>query len=109
MRLIRDEQAYFRVVSDFVDERASAAVFMARFRHLWECDGAEGVDSVLAMSGVTHDQAGLYGLLDSINTLCGTFAHNLPSGCGYRVSEEQFRKEVQSLTSALPLARPEGK
>ena len=109
MRLIHDEQAYFLALSDFVEQRVSAAVFMTRFRHLWECDGAEGVDSVLAMSDAPRNQAGLYGLLDSINTLCETFAHNLPSGCGYRVSEEQFRKEVQSLTSLLPVAKPEGK
>ena len=104
MRLIRDELAYRRILDDFVAQRVSAVVFMSRFRHLWECDGAEGVDSVLAMSGAPHNEAGLYGLLDSINTLCETFARNLPSGCGYRVSEEQFRKEIQSLTSALPPA-----
>jgi hypothetical protein len=106
VRLIRDEQAYFRTLSDFVEQRVSAAAFMTRFRHLWECDGAEGVDSVVAMSGAPHNQASLYGVLDSINTLCETFARNLPSGCGYRVSEEQFRKEVQSLVSTLLLASP---
>jgi hypothetical protein len=106
VRLIRDEQAYFRTLSDFVEQRVSAAVFMSRFGHLWECDGAEGVDSVVAMSGAPHNQAGLYGVLDSINTLCETFALNLPSGCGYRVSEEQFRKEVQSRVSTLRLASP---
>ena len=102
MRLIRDEQAYFQLLDDFVAQRVSAAVFIARFRHQWQCDGAEGIDSVLAMSGASHNQAGLYGLLDSIDTLCSTYAHNLPSGCGYRVSEEQFRKEVESLTETLP-------
>ena len=107
MRLIRDEQAYFRTLSDFVEQRTSAAVFMTRFRHLWECDGADGVDGVLAMSDAPHNQAGLYGFLDSIARLCETFARNLPSHCGYRVSEEQFRKEVQSLTSALPRSRTE--
>ena len=104
MRLIRDENAYLRVLDDFVAQHVSAAVFMDRFRHLWACDGAAGIDSVLAMSDAPNNQAGLYGLLDAINGLCETFAHNLPSGCGYRVSEEQFRKEVQSLTSTLPLA-----
>jgi len=106
VRLIRDEQAYLRTLSDFVQRRASAAVFMTRFRHLWECDGAAGVDSMLAMRDAPHDQAGLYGLLDSIETLCRSYACSLPPGCGYRVSEEQFRKEVQSLVSALPLASP---
>jgi len=103
MRLIRDEQAYRRILADFVAQRLSAAAFIASFRHLWRCDGSEGIDSVLAMSGGPHNQSGFYGLLDSVNTLCETFAHNLPSGCGYRVSEEQFRKEVESLVSALPL------
>ena len=102
MRLIRDEQAYFRILDDFVARRASAAVFISRFRHQWQCDGAEGIDSVLAMTGASHNQAGLYGLQDSIDSLCSTYVDNLPSGCGYRVSEEQFRKEVESLTDALP-------
>jgi hypothetical protein len=104
MRLIHDEQAYFRALTDFVERRASAAVFMARFRHLWDCDGAAGVDSLLAMRDAPHNQAGLYALLDSIETLCSTFARSLPAGGGYRVSEEQFRKEVLSLASTLPLA-----
>ena len=103
MRLIRDEEAYFQILDDFVAQRVSASVFIARFRHQWQCDGAEGIASVLAMSGASHNQAGLYGLLDSIDTLCRTYVNNLPSGCGYRVSEEQFRKEVESLVSALPL------
>jgi len=102
MRLLRDEQAYFRILGDFVAGRVSAAVFIARFRHQWQCDGAEGIDSVLAMSGAPQNQAGLYGRLASIDSLCRTYAHNLPSGCGYRVSEEQFRKEVESLTDTLP-------
>ena len=105
MRLIRDEQTYFRLLDDFVARRVSAAVFLARFRHEWQCDGAAATASVLATSGAPHDQAGLYGLLDSIDSLCGTYAHNLPSGCGYRVSEEQFRKEVESLTATLPHPR----
>jgi len=102
MRLLRDEQAYRLILVEFVAQRLSAAAFIARFRHLWQCDGAEGIDSALAMSGALHNQTGFYGLLDSVNTLCETFAHNLPSGCGYRVSEEQFRKEVESLVATLP-------
>ena len=107
MRLIRDEQAYFQTLCDFVEGRVGAAVFMTRFRHLWDGDGAAGVDSVLAMSAAPNNQAGLYGQLDSIETLCQAFARNLPSGAGYRVSEEQFRKEVRSLAATLPLARPQ--
>jgi hypothetical protein len=102
MRLIRDEQAYFRILDDFVARRVGAAVFMARFRHQWQGDGAEGIDSVLAMSAAPHDPGGLHALLEAVESLCTTYAHDLPPGCGYRVSEEQFRKEVASLTGALP-------
>ena len=105
MRPIRDEQAYFRILDDFVARRVSAAVFMPRFQHLWQCDGADGIDSVVATTHVADDHAGLYGLFAAINALCETYAYNLPDGRGYRVSEEQFRKEVQSRTLALPLRR----
>ncbi len=98
MTLIRDEQAYLRMLDDFVARRVAAAVFIARFQHQWQGDGAD----VPATPGATPDRAGLRGLLDSIATLCATYAQTLPSGCGYRVSEEQFRKEVESLTHALP-------
>ena len=104
MRLIRDEQAYFRMLDDFVAGKVSAAVFEARFRHQWQRDGAEGLDGVLAMSSAPRNQAGLYGVLDSIDSLCRTYLRNLPAGCGYRVSEEQFRKEVESLARSLPPA-----
>ena len=106
MRLIRDEQAYFRIVDDFVARRVSAAVFIPRFRHLWQGDGADRVDSAVAKTHVADDHAGLYGLFAAIDALCETYAYNLPDGRGYRVSEEQFRKEVQSRTLSLPLSRP---
>jgi len=102
MNLIRDEQAYFRMLDDFVAGRVDAAVFIARFRHQWACDGADATAGDPATSGAGADRAGLYGLLDSIATLCATYAHGLPSGCGYRVSEEQFRKEVASRADTLP-------
>ena len=104
MRLIRDEQAYFRIVDDFVARRVSAAVFMPRFRHLWQGDGADRVEGAVAKTHVADDHAGLCGLFAGINALCETYAYNLPDGRGYRVSEEQFRKEVQSRTLALPLS-----
>jgi len=102
MRLMRDEQACLRILDDFVARRVNAAVFMARFRQQWQCDGAEGLDGVPAPGGAPPGQAAVFGLLESIDGLCSTYAHNLPSGCGYRVSEEQFRKEVASLADALP-------
>jgi hypothetical protein len=106
MRRIRDEQAYFRIVDDFVARRVSAAVFIPRFRHLWQGDGPDRIDSAVANTHVADDHAGPYGLFAGINALCETYAYNLPDGRGYRVSEEQFRKEVQSRTLALPLSRP---
>lgn len=106
MRLIRDEPVYFRMLDDFVAQRLSAATFIPRFLHQWQCDGAEGIDIVSAMSGAADNQAGLYALLDSINTLCRTYVMNLPSGRGYRVSEEQLRKEVESLTRPLTRSDP---
>ena len=101
MRLLQDEQAYLRVVNDFVEERLKAVTFIPRFQHLWRCDGAAALDGALAAGGHRDDQARLYGVLDSVNDLCADYTGSLPSGHGYRVSEEQFRKEVESLTSSL--------
>ena len=105
MRLIRDKQAYFRILDDFVARRVSAAVFMPRFRQLWHGDAANRIESAVAKTHVADDHADLYGLFAAINALCEIYAYNLPDGRGYRVSEEQFRKEVQSRTLALPLSR----
>ena len=41
--------------------------------------------------------SGPYGVLASINGLCVAYSNSLAPSRGYRVSEEQFRKEVQSL------------
>ena len=106
MRLLHDEQAYRRVLGDFVASRLDAGAFILRFRHLWKCDGVAGVDRVPAIPGTVPAQPGLYGVLDSVNALCATYTRGLPPGCDYRVSEEQFRKEVGSLTS-LALSRPQ--
>jgi hypothetical protein len=103
MRAIRDEQAYFLVLGDFVAGRVSAALFVPRFRHLWQCGGGDDIVIARAKVDISAKDGGLYGLLEGIHILCETYAHNLPDGRGYRVSEEQFRKEVQSRTSALPL------
>lgn len=104
MRTIRDQQAYFRVLDDFVARRVSAAVFIPCFQHLWRCDGAGGFDGIVAKTHMADDRSGICGLFAAIDALCETYAYNLPDGRGYRVSEEQFRKEVQSRTLALPLS-----
>jgi hypothetical protein len=96
MRLIRDERAYRRVLGNFLGFRSSADVFISRFSHLWRCDGAPlacNADVTPAFGA----KPGFYGLMDSINSLCEEYSSSLPNGCGYRVSEEQFRKEVESL------------
>ena len=102
MRLLRDEQAYRQVLDDFVAQRLDARHFILRFRKLWDCDRAEGVEGVLAMQRADPGLAGFYGFLDSVSALCATYMRNLPPGGGYRVSEEQFRKEIEGMVSAWP-------
>jgi Bacterial self-protective colicin-like immunity len=102
MKLLRDEQAYRRLLNDFVAQQLDARNFTQRFRKLWDCDRAEGIAGVLAMQGAKSGQAGLYGFLDSVSALCTTYVHHLPPSSGYRVSEEQFRKEVEGMVRAWP-------
>ncbi len=112
MKLLRDEQAYRQVVDDFVAKRLDARDFIPRFQKLWDCDRAEGVDGVLAMQRAEPGPAGLYGFLDSIGALCATYSRCLPADGGYRVSEEQFRKEIEGMVTAWPdpsrLEAPQG-
>jgi hypothetical protein len=61
MRLIRDQQAYRGILDDFVAQRLDASGFIHRFRHLWRCDCADGIDGFLAARSANDDQAGLYG------------------------------------------------
>ena len=98
MTLIHDERAYRRVLGNFLACRSSARVFISRFSHLWRCDGAP----VACSADVTPAfgaEPGFYGLMDTINSLCEEYAGSLAGGCGYRVSEEQFRKEIEALMS----------
>ncbi len=102
MKLLRDEQAYRQIVDDFVAGRVNARNFVLHFQKLWDCDRAEGVEGVLAMQHAKSGSAGLYGFLDSVSALCTTYTRCLPSDGGYRVSEEQFRKEIEGMLSAWP-------
>jgi hypothetical protein len=103
MKLIRDERAYRRVLENFLGGRSNALVFISQFSHLWLCDGA--VCQIGGRMALAPDsQPGFYGLMDTINSLCQQYANCLGDGCGYRVSEEQFRKEVETLMGAP--ARP---
>ena len=103
MRLVRDEHACLAALDDFVAGRVGAAVFIAHFRQLWQRDRVDGVDGVQAMREGADNAAVLHGLLDSVGSLCATYAQSLAPGGGYRVSEEQFRKEIRSMTAELAL------
>lgn len=94
-RLIRDEGAYRQLVKDFVQRRLNAHEFLPRFAHLWRCDGADFIADTTPVP-MTQDESALYGVLDSINELCDSYERSIPDGRGYRVSEEQFRREVQA-------------
>lgn len=101
MRLILDEGAYRRVLGNFLDCRSSAEVFISRFSHLWRCDGAPvGACSADVASAIFGAGPGFYGLMDTINSLCEEYSRSLADGGGYRVSEEQFRKEIEALMGA---------
>ncbi len=102
MKLLQDEQAYRQIVDDFVARRLDAGNFIARFQKLWDCDRAEGIAGVLAMQRAKSGLAGLYGFLDSVGALCATYVRSLSKDCGYRVSEEQFRKEIAGMMSSWP-------
>ena len=102
MKLLRDEQAYRQIVDDFVARRLDAGNFIVRFQKLWDCDRAEGIAGVLAMQRSKSGLAGLYGFLDSVSALCATYLRNLLPTGGYRVSEEQFRKEIEGMVRAWP-------
>jgi hypothetical protein len=96
MKLIGEAQTYRDVLDDFVHERLSAAEFLARFFHLWRCDSVARIEAAATVP-MSHDAAVQYGGLDSIHALCEDYARSLPDGCGYRVSERQFRLNVQAL------------
>ena len=98
MRLIRDERDYRRVLGSFLGGRSSARVFISQFSHLWRCDGAPLACSA-DVTPVFGAEPGFYGLMDTINSLCEAYAGSLADGCGYRVSEERFRKEIEALMS----------
>jgi anti-sigma factor RsiW len=94
VRLLEDEGAYREVIGDFVDGQLSAERFLQRFRHLWQCDRTINAGQAAPPRG----NAGLYGLLDSVNALCESYSHALMPGQGYRVSAEQLRKEIDCMT-----------
>ena len=102
MKLLRDEQAYRQIVDDFVARRQDARSFVLHFLRLWDGDRAEGVDDVLEMQHAESGLTGLYGFLDSVGALCTTYRRCLPEDGGYRVSEEQFRKEIEGMMTAWP-------
>jgi hypothetical protein len=102
MRLIQNERAYAELIEAFVEGRASAEEFLPLFSHLWRCD-ANGHLNDGATISMTDAERGFYGAIDSISNLCECYRQSFPAGCGYRVSAEQFRKQLESLASAHPV------
>ena len=102
MKLLRDEQAYRQILDDFVARRQDARDFVRGFRTLWDGDRADSVARVREMQRGEPGSAGLYGFLDSVSELCTAYMHCLPADAGYRVSEEQFRKEIEAMANAWP-------
>jgi hypothetical protein len=73
-------------IDRFVSQRDPASAFLSRFDELWAEGETQDADSVLR----------------SVRHLCLAYAHALAPGAGYRVREEQFRVEVQSLILHRP-------
>jgi hypothetical protein len=103
--LIQDEKPYADLVKRFTGRRLGAAEFLPRFAHLWRCEGADGAFDNRTIVPMTRAESSLYGALDRINELCELYWRNLPEGQGCRVSEEQFRQEVESEASTHSLLR----
>ncbi|MEO5688581.1 MAG: hypothetical protein ABIR54_14585 [Burkholderiaceae bacterium] len=99
MNLIHDERAYRKVLANFVSSRVGATVFISNFAHLWKCDGAP-IDGDPDIGRKPGSGPGFYGCMDAVNALCVEYTRSLPDGFGYRVSEEQFRREIQALVGA---------
>ena len=92
------------LVSDFVQWRMSADDFLPRFTQLWRSgDPDTSLPKVETRKHHVHLESSIQGVLDSINELSETYRRCLPTGAGYRVSEEQFRKAIQSLASTDPI------
>jgi len=79
-------------VDRFVSQRDTASAFLARFEELLGCAESQDIDIVLR----------------SIQKLCLAYTAALEPGAGCRVSEEQFRVEVQSLTARRACLGPSG-
>ena len=99
MKLTGDEHACAEVIAGFVQRRLSAREFVPRFARLWRRDGADGTPATTRAVPIRRVESEVCALLDSINDLCETYSRSLPPGCGYRVSEEQFRKQVQAMAA----------
>ncbi len=100
MKLIQDEGAYRQLIQKFLAGRSTAGAFISSLSRLWKSDGAPvGGNSAVDADADTHPAItpGFYGLMDSVNSLCEDYTRCLPDGCGYRVSEEQFRHEIEAL------------
>jgi len=95
----RRETAYRWLVEEFVCRDLSAPEFLSRFTTLWNHDQLR-VDGVEAVPWPRVKGQSL-SALRALHGLCATYSRNLPDGAGYRVSEEQFRREVHCLVDGV--------
>ena len=107
-RLLDDESAYREILARFVDGRLDATDFLAGFLHLWRRDAATASRPSAQADPPARDQTALYAVLDAVNALCEAYARALVPDGGYRVSEEQFRKEILCLVSGQSIDRHAG-
>lgn len=95
---IDPQTACSALVGSFVRKQLTADEFLLSFFAKWPDVRSAGGSGVPSSTGrMTQLQSNSYGVLASINGLCEAYSSSLPSGAGYRVSEEQFRQEVQHL------------
>jgi hypothetical protein len=104
VNLIHDQRAYERVLKSFVAGGVPASSFISCFARLWKRDGAP-IDSHAEAGSQAAAEPGFYGRMDAVNALCEDYTSCLPDGCGYRVSEEQFRKEIERLAGVAASPR----
>lgn len=71
-------------VDAFIAQVIRADEFVLRLAQLWHHDAG----------GACADHR-----LIQIHALCNVYTRALPAGAGYRVSEEQFRSEIQRLAA----------
>ncbi|MDP9043554.1 MAG: hypothetical protein M3O01_01990 [Pseudomonadota bacterium] len=91
------DEACWSEVTNFILERSTADDFLPRFAGKWLHVKSRPLPGPQALAAQSLRRG-----LDDIGKLCETYARALPDGCGYRVSEAQFRREIEVLALAHP-------